>query len=190
MFAFVFRQDAPDVANIEQDEERERLRRYAGLAYASPIIGTAIAVILGLVVFDVTRTNLNVWIWVVIQAIIATSIIIGTNFASKVRSAKPLPPKPRQSGVAAINLNLVLTIIFGVAVTIMSFTYGASAVDELRQWNAYAPESGEVMFPDISVPDLEWFVSKFFPAVVLLALAEFGVYRSIVTRHAVKEEIA
>lgn len=184
LFAFVFRKDAPDLASTEQNDERKQLQRYVGLAYASPIIGTAIAVILGLVVYDVTRTDLNVWIWVVIQAIIATSILLGTGFAAKVRLAKPLPPRPRQTGLAAVNLNLVLAIVFGAVVVIMSFTYGASAVEDLRQWPQYKPGDTEQLMPTISAPDLNWWFSKMLPAFVLLALAEYGIYRSIVVRHA------
>lgn len=181
LFAFVFRKDAPDLASTEHDDERKQLQRYVGLAYASPIIGTAIAVILGLVVYDVTRTNLDVWIWVVIQAIIASSILLGTRFAAKVRLSKPLPPRPRQSGLAAVNLNLVLAIVFGASVVIMSFSYGAGAFEELRTWPAY--KEGVQPQPTIELPDLTWWVSKMLPALVLLALAEFGIYRSIVVRH-------
>jgi hypothetical protein len=187
LFAFVFRKDAPDLASSEHDDERKLLQRYVGLAYASPIIGTAIAVILGLVVYDVTRTDLDVWIWVVIQAIIATSILLGTRFAAKVRLAKPLAPRPRQTGLAAVNLNLVLAIVFGVVVVAMSFGFGAGAIEELRTWPEYKQGMTEELFPTIAMPDLNWFFSKMLPAVVLLALAEFGIYRSIVVRHSEPE---
>lgn len=190
LFAFVFRQDAPDLENTEKDEERAKLQRYIGLAYASPIIGTAIAVILGLVVYDTTRTNLDVWIWVVIQAIIAASIIIGTSFAAKVRLARPLEPRPKLRGIAAVNLNLVITIVFGVVVTIMSFTFGASAVDELREWPEYKPGMTEAIMPTVKPADLTWFISKMLPAITLLALAEFGIYRTLVVRNSKKYEIA
>lgn len=187
LFAFVFRKDAPDLASTEHDDERRQLQRYVGLAYASPIIGTAIAVILGLVVFDVTRTELNVWIWVVIQAIIATSILVGTRFAARVRLAKPLAPKRRETGLAAVNLNLVLAIVFGVVVVSMAFSYGGDAISSLRNW----PEAPEGMTgpvtPIISAPDLSWWLSKMLPAMVLLALAQFGIYRSIVIRYSEAE---
>jgi undecaprenyl pyrophosphate phosphatase UppP len=190
LFAFVFRQDAPDLENTEKDEERARLQRYVGLAYASPIIGTAIAVILGLVVYDTTRTDLDVWIWVVIQAIIATSIILGTSFAAKVRLARPLEPKPKLRGIAAVNLNLVITIVFGVVVTIMSFAFGATAVDELREWPEYKPGMTEALMPTIKPAGLTWFISKMLPAITLLALAEFGIYRTLVVRNTKKDQIA
>ncbi len=189
LFAFVFRKDAPDLASTEHDEERSKLQRYVGLAYASPVIGTAIAVILGLVVYDITRTNLDVWIWVVIQVIIASSILLGTRFAAKVRLSKPLPPKQRQTGLAAVNLNLVLAIIFGAVVIGMSFGFGASAIDELREWPTYKQGDTEQLLPIVNLPDLNWFVSKMLPALVLLALAEFGIYRSITTRHS-EDELA
>lgn len=190
LLAFVFRQDAPDLENTEKDEERAKLQRYIGLAYASPIIGTAIAVILGLVVYDTTRTTLDVWIWVVIQAIIATSIILGTSFAAKVRLARPLEPRPKLRGIAAVNLNLVITIVFGVVVTIMSFSYGASAVEELRVWPEYKPGDTELIMPTLKAVDLNWFISKMLPAITLLALAEFGIYRTLVVRNTKKDQIA
>jgi hypothetical protein len=70
--AFVFRKDAPDIPDVEKDVDRAKLQRAIGLAYASPIIGTAIAIIFGLIVYDITKTDLDTWIWVVIQVIIAT----------------------------------------------------------------------------------------------------------------------
>jgi hypothetical protein len=190
LLAFVFRKDAPDLQSAERDEERARLQRYVGLAYASPILGTAFAIILGLVVYDITRTTLDVWIWVVIQAIIATSILTGTAFAAKVRLARPPAPRQRQTGLAAVNLNLVLAIVFGVVVTSMAFGFGASAVEELRTWAEWRPGQTKPEAPTIKLPDLAWFTSKMLPAMVLLALSEFGIYRSVVVRHTQKEQIA
>lgn len=182
--AFVFRKDAPDLPESERDEERAKLQRAIGLAYAVPIIGTAIAIIFGLVVYDTTRTTLDVWIWVIIQAIIGTSIVIGTRFAAKARSSKPLPPRPRKTGAAAVNLNLVLTIVFGAVVSVMAFSYGFSAIENLRVW----PEWRENMTaieqqPIINNISLGWAMQDFLPALVLLLLAVFGIYRSITMRH-------
>ena len=182
--AFVFRKDAPDIAKEERDEERARLQRAIGLSYAVPIIGTAVAIIFGLVVYDTTRTTLDVWIWVIIQAIIATSIIIGTVFAAKAKSSKPLAPRERRTGTAAVNLNLVLSIVFGAVVTIMAFSYGFSAIEDLRQW----PEWRENMTaleqqPMVSAISFEWVIRSMLPALVLLALAIFGIYRTMITRH-------
>ncbi|MCF8529338.1 MAG: hypothetical protein K9G13_03025 [Aquiluna sp.] len=187
--AFVFRKDAPDISQEEKDEERARLQRAVGLAYAIPIIGTAIAIIFGLVVYDTTRTTLDVWIWVIIQGIIAASITLGTFYAAKARSSKPLQPKPKRTGTAAVNLNLVLSIVFGAVVSIMAFTYGFSAIEDLRTW----PEWREGMSaleqqPIVALPTIGWFIESLLPALVLLTLSTFGIYRMMITRH--KESVA
>lgn len=175
LFAFVFRQDAPDLPHAERDEDRAALQRAIGLAYATPIIGTAIAIIFGLVVYDTTKTDLDVWIWVVIQVIIATSILIGTRFAAKARLARPLPPRQRQTGAAAVNLNLVLTIVFGVVVGVMSFTFGFMAIENLRDYSTNMLR--------VNGFTLRWFLEDLLPAIALLVLVAFGVYRSILLRH-------
>ena len=175
LFAFVFRQDAPDLPHAERDEDRAALQRAIGLAYATPIIGTAIAIIFGLIVYDTTKTELDVWIWVVIQAIIATSILIGTRFAAKARLARPLPPRERQTGAAAVNLNLVLTIVFGAVVAIMSFSFGFSAIENLRDFSTNMLR--------VNGFTVRWFLEDLLPAVALLLLVVFGLYRSILLRH-------
>lgn len=185
LFAFVFRKDAPDISHEEKDEERARLQRAVGLAYASPIIGTAIAIIFGLVVYDTTRTTLDVWIWVIIQAIIATSIIIGTRFAAQARSSKPIQPRPRRTGTAAVNLNLVLSIVFGAAVTIMAFSFGSAAIESLREWPQWDDNDPSSQQPFVNPISLTWFLEKLLPALVLLALATFGIYRTMISRHKV-----
>jgi len=60
--AFVFRKNAPDIPEGEKDEDRSKLQRAVGLAYAVPVIGTAIAIIFGLTVYDITKTSLDAWI--------------------------------------------------------------------------------------------------------------------------------
>jgi hypothetical protein len=184
LFAFVFRKDAPDIPEGEKDEDRAKLQRAVGLAYAAPIIGTAIAIIFGLTVYDITKTDLDTWIWVVIQVIIASSIIIGTRFAASARKARPLPPRERRAGVAAVSLNFVLSIIFGAVVLIMSFTLGAQAVDSLLYWPEWREGMSQAdMISKVSDITLNWFASDFLPALVLLLLAIFGIYRTIVIRN-------
>lgn len=181
--AFVFRKDAPDLGSVAEDAERKALQRAVGLAYAAPIIGTAIAIIFGLAVYDITRTDLDVWIWVIIQLIIATAILIGTKFASRAKSSKPLPVKPRVAGIAAVNLNLVLSIVFGAVVSVMSFSYGAQAIDSLRVWGEWDEKKIPQQEVTIVPPSFEWLLSDFLPALALLALAVVGIYKSIVVRN-------
>lgn len=186
LLAFVLRKDTPGMPETELASERSKLQRSIGLAYATPVIGTAIAIIFGLVVFDITRTTLTVWIWVIIQVIIATSIILGTRFAAAARMAKPRPPRPRNFAAAAINLNLVLSIVFGVVVAILSINYGLNAINELQVWPEYKPDVTEPLYPELQALSFEWLLEKFAPALVLLALAEIGVYRMILIRHTAK----
>ena len=190
LLGFVFRKDAPDLKN-EKDEDLAKKQRAVGLAYATPILGTAIAILFGLAVYDITRTTLDVWIWVIIQLIIALSILIGTRFAAKAKLVA-VEPKPRKPGVAAVNLNLVLSILFGVVVTLMAFTYGGNAIGSLIDWNAYWEAVGPMdmkgeeyvaMAPEMRGADLAWWLGDMLPALVLLALAEIGIYKSIVTRN-------
>jgi len=182
--AFVFRKDAPNIPEDEKDEERAALQRAVGLAYAAPIIGTAIAIIFGLVVYDVTKTTLDTWIWVVIQAIIAISIIIGTRFAAKAKMAKPLPPRERRSGVAAVNLNFVLSIVFGAVVLVMAFTLGAEGVNNLVYWPEWREGASNAdLQPQTVLPTLGWLLDDMLPALALLLLAQFGIYRTLLIRN-------
>jgi len=190
LLGFVFRKDAPDLKN-EKDEDLAKKQRAVGLAYASPVLGTAVAIIFGLAVYDITRTELDVWIWVIIQLIIVGSILLGTRFAAKAKLVSSQPPKPRQPGVAAVNLNFVLSILFGVVVTTMAFGFGAGAVDELVDWETYWDaqrpfvEGEKAVFtpPTLKAADLAWWLGEMLPALVLLALANVGIYKSLVTRN-------
>jgi heme/copper-type cytochrome/quinol oxidase subunit 2 len=184
--AFVFRKQNVKEAKKEGLSESEKA---LGLGYAIPILFTAVAIIFGLVVYDITRTDLQVWVWVVIQVIIALGILLGTRFSSKARSAKAAPPRVRQTLAAgAANLNFVLSIVFGATVSIMSFTFGASAIDSLRVWPEYKePTLDEeyVYDPTWQVSNFEWtwFFESMLPAVVLLLIAAVGIYLFITERN-------
>jgi hypothetical protein len=184
--AFVFRKQNVKEAKKEGLSESEKA---LGLGYAIPILFTAVAIIFGLVVYDITRTDLQVWVWVVIQVIIALGILLGTRFSSKARSAKAAPPRVRQTLAAgAANLNFVLSIVFGATVSIMSFTFGASAIESLRVWPEYKePTLDEeyVYDPTWNVSSFEWtwFFESMLPAVVLLLIAAVGIYLFITERN-------
>ena len=184
--AFVFRKQNVKEAKKEGLSESEKA---LGLGYAIPILFTAVAIIFGLVVYDITRTDLQVWVWVVIQVIIALGILLGTRFSSKARSAKAAPPRVRQTLAAgAANLNFVLSIVFGATVSIMSFTFGASAIESLRVWPEYKePTLDEeyVYDPTWQVSNFEWtwFFESMLPALVLLLIAAVGIYLFITERN-------
>jgi hypothetical protein len=187
--AFVYRKQTVKQAKKQGMSESEKA---LGLGYAIPILFTAVAIIFGLVVYDITRTDLQVWVWVVIQVIIAIGILLGTRFSSKAKSAKAAPPRVRQTLAAgAANLNFVLSIVFGATVSIMSFTFGAAAIESLRIWPEYIePLGGEeyVFDPGWEIAPFEWkwFFESMVPALVLLLIAAVGIYLFITERNQVK----
>jgi hypothetical protein len=186
--AFVFRKQVIKGAKKEGMSESEKA---LGLGYAVPIIFTAIAIIFGLAVYDVTRTDLEVWVWVIIQVIIVSGILLGTRFSTKAKSAKQAAPRARPTLAAgAANLNFVLSIVFGVTVSIMSFGFGAAGIEKLRVYPPYEePAPGEefsaVWTWTVAPLSVSWFVEQMLPAVVLLVLAAAGTYLSITERNKV-----
>jgi heme/copper-type cytochrome/quinol oxidase subunit 2 len=173
--AFVFGHEGEKNTDGSKPKMTE-IQKALGLGYAIPILATAVAIIFGLIVYDLTRTNLQVWIWVIIIAIVASGVVFGTRFANKARSAKPAPAKPRTALVAgAANLNFVLSIVFGGVVTIMAFSFGISAISKLQEWRSAGPV--------IKAPDLKWLLEELAPAKVLLVLAVVGIYVTITERN-------
>lgn len=184
--AFVFRHD--DTNNTDGEKRKmSEAQKALGLGYAVPILSTAVAIIFGLGVYDVTRTNLQVWVWVIIIAIVAAGVVWGTRFSAKARSAKQTAPKPRTALAAgATNLNLVLSIIFGTVVTIMAFTFGADAISKLQTWsqppvNCEGVDCNSVV--SIAGPTWTWLIQELAPAKVLLAIAVLGIYVTITERN-------
>jgi hypothetical protein len=187
--AFVFRKQNLKGAKKKGLSESEKA---LGLGYAIPILFTAVAIIFGLVVYDITRTDLQVWVWVIIQVIVALGILLGTRFAAKAKSVKEAAPRVRQTLAAgAANLNFVLSIVFGAVVSVMSFTFGAGAIESLRVWPEYEePAKGEEEYyyqMSWTVADFEWkwFFESMLPALVLLLIAAVGIYLFITERNQV-----
>ena len=139
--AFVFRSDTlpkssdrlPDDAIDHDEPAGSGSQKDLGTAYTVPIVLTAVALIFGLIVYDVTGTSLDVWIWVIIQLVIAAGIIVGTVFGERAVAQGPTSQSSRSRVTrAARGLNFVLSIVFGGVVTSMAFGYGGSAIDDLR----------------------------------------------------------
>jgi len=186
--AFVFRKQVVKGAKKTRMSDSEKA---LGLGYAVPIIATAIAIIFGLAVYDVTRTDLEVWVWVIIQVIIVSGILLGTKFSTKAKTIKATAPRPRATLAAgAANLNFVLSIVFGVTVSIMSFAFGAAAIEKLRVYPPYEePAPGEeftaVWTWEVAPLSVSWFIEQMLPAIVLLVLAAAGTYLAITERNKV-----
>lgn len=152
------------------------------VGYALPIIGTALAIIIGLVVYDIQQSNIQNWTWVVIQLIIGTSIILGTRSAAKARSAKPVVRAPRVAGAAgAVTLNYVLSLVFAGVVSIMSFTFATGAVNSLT--SSWCDDMGncDKMKPLAITP--EWWINQMIPSFLLLVLVQVSVYLVITSRN-------
>ena len=181
--AFVFRSGVAAADGEDKPKMSERQKALA-LGYAVPILSTAFAIILGLFIYDATRTNLDTWVWVLIIAIVGLGVIYGTRFAARARQARVEAPKPKTALAAgAATVNFVLSIVFGAVVSIMSFTMGATAIEKLRVYPDYVEGANEQPMPTVSAPTLEWWVQDMAPAVVLLLLAAAGIYLSITERH-------
>jgi hypothetical protein len=177
LVAFVFRTDtAPE--NSDAKEGLSSRQKALGLGYATPIIAGALAIIFGLVVYDITNTTLEEWVWVVIQVIIAAGIITGTRYARLAKAEKPAPPKPRTAlASGAWNLNFVLSIVFGAVVSVMAFTFGSQSFEALKNYNFdYAGW-------EIKQISAQWIIGDFAPALVLIVLVVIGLYATITERH-------
>jgi heme/copper-type cytochrome/quinol oxidase subunit 2 len=183
--AFVFRQGE------HQDGEKDKrglteTQKALGLGYAMPIIATAVAIIFGLIVYDVTKTTLQVWVWVLIQVIVVAGVIQGTRFASKAKQGVVRPPRERRVLAAgAAGLNFVLSIVFGAVVSIMAFTYGGAAVDKLMQYPEYDSEGKLIGSDQVTLAPITftWAINELLPALVLLGLAVVGIYWTIISRN-------
>jgi len=177
LLAFVFRNDHSSPAS-EKSTGMTKRQKALGLGYAIPIIAAAIAIIFGLVVFDITQTSLDAWVWVIIQVIIAAGIILGTRYARMAKSEKAAAPRPRTVWASgAWNLNFVLSILFGAVVSVMAFVFGAGSFEKLRDYNFdYAGW-------EIKPLTIGWLVGDFAPALVLIALVVIGLYATMTERH-------
>lgn len=150
---FVFTRHLPQVETEDQPTEivpmgDPQSQRTTALAFTVPIVAVAAALIFGLIVYDLTQNTLPVWIWVVVQAGVGAGIVAGTVYAAQATEARRQGlGRPTGASLGAKNLNLVLSIVFAGAVTLMSLGYGAAAVEQLRSQptlalNSYAEPTG------------------------------------------------
>lgn len=170
--------------NVEASVEVSSAQKALALGYALPVLGTALAVIVGLVFYDIQRSSIQNWTWVVIQVIIGTSVVLGTRFAAKAKASTPVVRAPRVAGaVGAVRLNYVLSVVFAGVVAAMSFGFGTGAISSLRSYES----CGEgPCVPKISGMTFDWWFNQMIPAFLLLVLVEVAVYLSITLRN--KEE--
>ena len=143
LVGFVFRRESVaksdgddetiDTAAASTDADSPRSSGALGGAYALPIVAGAVALIFGLIVYDITQTRLELWIWVIIHLIIAAGVIAGTVLAERAIAQEPDPNSSRARVTRSSRiLNFVLSVVFIAVVTIMGFGTGATAIENLR----------------------------------------------------------
>jgi MFS family permease len=168
--ATVYRKSAAIVGKASP--EQKRAKREAALAFVYPIVGTTLALLIGLTVYQSSRQNPQVWVWVLILAIVGGSVALGSIYAARTKAHAVLQAKPKKvAGTAALSLNFVLVIVFVVSVTLMSFGFGFSAISELSQWR----ENGNYIM-DITPG---WFFKSMLPAMLTLALVDVTAYVAV-----------
>ncbi len=151
------------------------------LGYAVPVIGAAIAIIIGLAVYDFQRQSIQNWTWVVIQTILGVAIVLGTRFAAKARMATPVVRAPKVAGAAgAVRLNYVLSLVFAGVVSVMAFALGAGAVNGLA--NPQCDDMGNCSPGTILFTD-HWWTEQMIPSFLLLVIAQVATYVVIVSRN-------
>lgn len=182
--AFVLRAESTE-PSPEQTKGMSEKQKALALGYALPIIATAIAIVFGLVVFDVTRTNLDGWIWVIVQSIVIAGIVAGTRFATKARAGEVAAPRQRAvfSALAAgaANLNFVLSVVFGAVVSIIALTTTGTAIGKLRE-SSYILD-GKEWETVIKPITWDWLIGDLAPAKVLVLLVLGGTYVTLVLRN-------
>lgn len=174
----------PDLAGQGKNGQiNPEVRKALALGYSWPIVSTAVAIVLGLIIYDISRTNLDTWIWVVVLSIVISGIIAGTRFsrvASHEEAPIPMMQRMRKSLAAgASNLNFVLSVVFGAVVSIIAVTATGGAVQKLRSWS-YIDGVEKI---DYSGMDWNWYLSDLAPAKVLVLLVVIGTYLTITLRN-------
>ena len=178
--ATLFRKSSP-VQGTETKGMSETQKALA-IGYALPIIGTALAVIIGIAVFDAQRTSIQGWTWVLILLLVGSSIVFGTRSAAKAKLAKPVVRAPRVVGAAgAVTLNYVLSVVFAGVVSIMSFTFGVGAINGL--YGQGDCTSTTCPDPTIAPISADWWINQMIPAFLLLVLVQAATYLAITSRN-------
>ena len=175
--AFVWR-STNETDKLSSKRKIDPQKKALALGYALPIVAGALAVIFGLVVYDITGTSLEAWVWVIIQVIVASGIILGTRFARRAKNRKPVQTKAKNRlAGGAWNLNFVLSILFGTIVSIMAFAFGTNSFEKLKNYN-FDYEGW-----DVAPVSLSWIIGDFLPSLALILLVVLGVYAIIMERH-------
>ena len=163
---------------------KKQARSSLAQGFVVPIIGAVVALLLGLIIADITHTTLDIWVWVLIHLILGFGFIWGTREATKSYNFDLTHNVANGAAKGARNLNLVLGIIWSAVVTMMSFTKGGEAVSSLVDYNyPTAPVTdGTYSSPIIKALTGTWWLEEFLPALVLIIIAVAGIYLLLLER--------
>ncbi|MEY4450744.1 MAG: hypothetical protein RLZZ304_1119 [Actinomycetota bacterium] len=187
--AFVFRTDGDEVDHEDEAAKAAaRLRRRnLGLGYAVPILTTAFAIVVGLLIYDATGTELQTWVWVFIQAIVIFGIVAGTRFANRAKLGEVVVAKPRallaSLAAGAANLNFVLSLLFAGVVSIIAISSTGQAIDKLYTYEVYDAVGKITEQGSIKPLTIDWLIADLLPAKVLVLLVVVGTYLTITLRN-------
>lgn len=105
--------------------------RSLALAFILPIVALAVGLVIGLIVYDLTNRGPEATIWLLIAAIVGSGVIAGSVFAARAIATETDPSGSGASHAATL-LSFVLSIVFSAVVTVMSVSYGQSAIQALQ----------------------------------------------------------
>lgn len=143
-----------------------------GYAFAAPIVGAALGVILGLAIFDIFN-SLEIWTLLILSTLLGASIWFGSLQAG-IAGADPTLKAARGAKV----LNYVTGIVWVVISFSISLASGAGAVSSARRFpnqpeqfdRDYVYNPGEYE----TVIELGTILMEFLPALLLAIISVFG----------------
>jgi len=149
-------------------------QRALAIGYSAPIIGGVVSLILGLIVTDVTQGTPDIWIWVLIQALLGAGVILGTVFSTSAFNFAKESGKSVGAVSGARALNLVLGAIWSAVVTIWAFAKAIDSAEKLRDYS----------FPQLTMRAItaDNLLNDFLPAFVLIVVALVGMYLLVTGR--------
>jgi hypothetical protein len=157
-------------------------QRNLALGYSLPIVGGVSALLLGLIIVDLTRTTLDIWVWVAIHFILGLGMVLGTRFSTAAYNFSLSTAAKVGATKGARNLNLVLGIIWSAVVIIVSFSKASQATQGMVHWpKVLVPKEPGLAPTEQAPPTIEPFTSVLFwkdfvPAFVLILIAIAGIY--------------
>ena len=162
-------------------EPADPRKRALALAWALPILGSALALIIGLVSYS-GNSNVSIWVLVVTLSIIMVSVLIGTHFATIGHALvkQQVRENTVEVGGGASKLNFVLAVVFGAAVNVLAFSLGAAAAANIHTIN-YNNDGTQTL--SAAHLDGDWWGNQFAPSLSFLLLAQAITYFSVTMRH-------